>query len=45
MSDENVGETPATSDEEQPEEELRDRYLEQLRRLSCPECGEGEEVF
>ena len=40
MSDETIEEETRSN-----EEELWDRYLEQQQRLSCPACGESEEVF
>ena len=43
MSDETVQELP--SNEQLSEDEMWDRYVEQQRRMSCPECGEGDEVF
>ncbi|WP_442483353.1 hypothetical protein [Aeoliella sp. SH292] len=36
--------TPA-SQQDLSEEELRARYLEQQRRMSCPGCGESFELF
>jgi len=39
--------TPSTPREEKERQEEIDRrlYIEQIRRRSCPGCGEGFEIF
>jgi hypothetical protein len=38
--------SPVKNESVNPNEaELRKAYLQQLRRMSCPGCGEGEPVF
>lgn len=37
---------PATTDERTlSQEELQERYIEQQRRMSCPGCGEAQQIF
>jgi hypothetical protein len=38
-------ENAVQQDKHPSEAELYTRYLEQLQRLSCPGCGEGEGYF
>jgi hypothetical protein len=48
MPDEAVLESPQaerSSDLPEEEEEMRASYLEQQRRMSCPDCGEAHETF